>query len=64
MSAIGEQDLKKEYFKHDYKGADWYFFKTETIDYGMGAKECIYKQETLSEKKHKFEEFCKSYEEE
>lgn len=54
-------DIKKHY-PYNYKGADWYFFLESKEDLGMEGKYTRYWQETLTEKKERFEEFCKQYE--
>lgn len=50
------------HYNYDYKGADWYFFKHDRMNNGMDGTISNYWQETLTEKKKKFEKFCKQFE--
>lgn len=52
----------KDHYKYDYKGEDWYFFEYQRNNEGMDGIFESYWQETLSEKKEKFEDFCKQFE--
>ena len=53
--------MPSKYVSGDFEGPDWYFCEESVTDYGMGAKEYAYRLESLGEKKRKFSEFCKKY---
>ena len=52
---------KREKINGTYVGEDWYFVESETIDYGMDGKSITYYTQTLSDKKRKFLEFCRKF---
>lgn len=51
----------KEHYKYDYKGEDWYFFCHNSSYEGMDGRFEEYWQETLTEKKNKFADYCKQF---
>ena len=52
---------RREKINGTYVGEDWYFVESETIDYGMDGKSTTYFTQTLAEKKQKFLDFCRKF---
>ena len=59
MTVVKYLNLCHKFTEKDFCGADWYFFYCED-DYNYGDR---YWVETLTEKKQKWEENCKQFEE-
>lgn len=58
MTVVEYLNLCHKFTEKDFCGADWYFFYEDNNDYGDR-----YWVETLTEKKQKWEEYCKQFEE-
>lgn len=58
MTVVEYLNLCHKFTEKDFCGADWYFFYEDDNDYGDK-----YWIETLTEKKQKWEEYCKKFEE-